>query len=83
VTGLKPSETIKRVARLAVLFCAAVLPVMLFVHFNAGSYRRWFIYALSVSIWALAVIAAGNVIMERGTAAGILARLRSLTAKKI
>lgn len=81
VTKLKPSVTIRRVFRLFALFAAAVLPALYFMDMNPQNYVQWVLYAVPTAIWAFVVIAGGNVIMERKTAAGIYSRLKVLLLK--
>jgi hypothetical protein len=68
VTKLKPMMTIRRVLRLCVLFFAVVIPPLYFIDIRAAGYMQWALYAVPVGIWALLVIAAGNILAERETA---------------
>jgi len=74
--------TIRRVIRLVVLFFITVLPAVYFADINTGSYIEWALYAVAVGIWALLVIGAGNVLMERKTAAAVYERVRQLARNR-
>lgn len=78
VTKLKPSITIRRVLRLVVLFSAAVFPVIFLVDIRPENLFKWILYAIPAAIWAFIIIAGGNIIIERKTAAGIYSRLKGL-----
>lgn len=82
VTKLKPMMTIRRVLRLCVLFFAVVLPPLYFVDISAEGYVQWALYAVPVGIWALVVIAGGNILAERETAREVLDRVRLLFRRK-
>lgn len=82
VTKLKPTMTIRRVLRLLFLFSAAVFPVLFYVDIKPENLFKWALYAIPAAIWAFIVIAGGNIIMERKTAAGIYARIRGLYLKR-
>lgn len=76
VTKLSPVMTIRRVLRLCVLFFVTVLPAIYFVDINIRSYVHWALYAVAIGIWALLVIGAGNILMEKKTAAAVYERIR-------
>ncbi len=78
VTRLKPVMTIRRVIRLCLLFFIVVLPVLCFIDIDAVSYIQWIMYAIPVGIWAMIVIAVGNILIERDTAKEILERIKLL-----
>jgi len=78
VTKLKPSITIRRLLRLVLLFSVAVFPVLLLVDLKPRNFIQWVIQAIPVAIWAFVIIAGGNIIMERDTAADILKRIKGL-----
>ena len=82
VTKLSPVMTIRRVLRLVVLFFITVLPVIHFVDINVGNYMQWAIYAVAVGIWAMLVIGAGNVLMERKTAAAVMERIKLMVRSR-
>ena len=82
VTKLKPTITIRRVLRIFALFAITVFPVMYFFNIRPGSYTDWVLFAVPVAIWAFVVIAGGNILIERKSAAGILLRIKGLLAKK-
>ncbi len=83
VTKLSPVVTIRRVIRLCLLFLITVLPVVFFVDINTVSYVQWALYAVPVGIWALLVIAGGNILLERKTAAGICDRIKWMLKKRM
>ncbi len=82
VTKLKPVMTIRRVIRLCILFLVAVVPVLYFIDIHAVSYIQWMLYAVPVGLWALIVIAGGNILIERNTAREVLERIRLLLNRK-
>ncbi len=82
VTKLKPTMTIRRVLRLFVLFFATVLPALYFIDMKPENLMQWAIYAIPTAMWAFIVIAGGNILMERSTAAGVVARLKGLLNKR-
>lgn len=82
VTKLKPTMTIRRVLRIFVLFFATVLPVFYFTDIKPGNAVQWVMCAIPTAIWAFIVIACGNILIERRTAADIAARLKGLLMKK-
>ncbi len=83
VTKLKPAVTIRRVLRLLFLFSATVFPVIWVFNINPGNLIKWTLYAIPTAIWAFIVIAGGNIIMERKTAAEIYSRIRGLYQKRL
>jgi O-antigen/teichoic acid export membrane protein len=82
VTKLKPIITIKRVARLIVLFGLTVVPAICFVDMKPASLLQWVLYAIPTAIWAFVVIVGGNIIMERETAHDIVLRIKGLFANR-
>jgi len=81
VTKLKPTMTIRRVLRIFVLFFATVLPALFFTDMKPENAVQWVLCAIPTGIWAFVVIAGGNILIERRTAAGIAARLKGLIKK--
>lgn len=81
VTKLKPSATIRRVIRLVFLFSAAVFPAIYLVDIRPENLLKWVVYAVPAAIWAFIIIAGGNIIFERNTAAGIYARIKGLLSR--
>jgi O-antigen/teichoic acid export membrane protein len=82
VTKLKPMMTIRRVLRLCILFFIVVIPAFYFVDISAASYVQWVMYAVPVGIWAMLVIAAGNILAERQTAREVYERIKLLFRRK-
>ncbi len=82
VTGLKPSITIRRLIRTAVLLLIAILPPLLLVDLQPANLAMWAVYAVPAAIWAFVVIAGGNLLMERQTAALVLERFSGMIKRK-
>jgi hypothetical protein len=53
-----------------------------FIDIRAAGYMQWALYAVPVGIWALLVIAAGNILAERETAREVYERIRLLLRRK-
>lgn len=82
VTRLSPVITIRRVFRLLLLFFITVAPFICFVDINTVNYLQWAAYAVLTGVWAFIVIAGGNILIERKTAAEICDRIRWMLRKK-
>ena len=82
VTKLKPSMTIRRLLRLAVLFFITVLPALRFIELKPQNFAQWVLEAIPVAIWAFIIIAGGNIILEKKTAADIMTRIKWLYSQK-
>lgn len=83
VTKLKPTLSIRRVLRIFVLFAVTVYPALFFIRAKPANLIEWAIYSIPVAIWAFIVIAGGNILIERKTAADIVIRMKALLKNQV
>jgi hypothetical protein len=82
VTGLKPSVTVRRLIRTAILLLVSVLPPLMLLDIQPSNLAVWAVYAIPTAIWVFVVVAAGNMLMERQTASAVLNRFRGMYTGK-
>ncbi|HOQ75612.1 MAG TPA: hypothetical protein PK369_03465 [Thermoclostridium sp.] len=84
LTKLPIMMTVRRLARMLVLFAASIFPPLYFLNImyrTPDGYLGWLLWAIPTGLWCLFVFAAGNVIMERKTARDILNRVRGMLSR--